>query len=128
MEEGVRVGLLRQMGVVRRKQPQRKAGYAADVGLWDENFFGWGEEDIDFSYRLYQHGLVPIFLASRNAVCYHLDHSVDHQKNTSTLCANARYLLRKFPEIVEHRRQAYSLFNIDIDALLNASTTRNTCS
>ena len=86
--------------------------------MWDENFFGWGEEDIDFSYRLYQHGLVPIFLASRNAACYHLDHPVDHEKNTSTLCANARYLLKKFPEIVEHRRQAYRLFNIDIDALL----------
>lgn len=101
--------------------------YVADVGFWDENFFGWGEEDIDFSYRLYQHGLVPIFLASRNAACYHLDHPVD-QKNTFTLRTNARYLLRKFPEIAEHRRQAYSLFNIDIDTLLTAPTTRNTCS
>jgi GT2 family glycosyltransferase len=92
--------------------------YASDVGLWDENFFGWGEEDIDFSYRLYQHGLVPIFLAGRNAFCYHLDHPVDHERNASTLRANARYLLRKFPQIAEHRRQAYSLFNIDIEALL----------
>jgi GT2 family glycosyltransferase len=95
-----------------------RRSYAVDVGLWDENFFGWGEEDIDFSYRLYQHGLVPIFLASRNAACYHLDHPVDHEKNTSTLCANARYLLKKFPHIVEHRRQAYRPFSIDIDALL----------
>lgn len=91
---------------------------AAQIGLWDENFFGWGEEDIDFSYRLHRHGLVPIFLASRHAACYHLDHPVDHKKNTSTLCSNARYLLKKFPEIVEDRRQAYRLFNIDIDTLL----------
>src|SRR6185436_1611438 len=90
--------------------------YAAEIGWWDENFFGWGEEDIDFSYRLHQHGLVPIVLASRNAACYHLDHPVDHQKNRSTLCANARYFLKKFPDIVEHRRQAYRLFRIDIDA------------
>lgn len=83
--------------------------------LVGRELLGWGEEDIDFSYRLYQHGLVPIFLASRNAACYHLDDPVDH---TSTLRANARYLLKKFPDIVEHRRQAYRLFNIDIDALL----------
>jgi GT2 family glycosyltransferase len=95
-----------------------RRNYAADIGLWDENFFGWGEEDIDFSYRLYKHGLMPIFLGSRNAACYHLDHPVDHEKNRSTLCANARYLLKKFPEIAEHRRQAYRLFNIDLDTLL----------
>jgi GT2 family glycosyltransferase len=92
--------------------------YADEIGLWDENFFGWGEEDIDFSYRLYQHGLVPILLVSPNAACYHLDHPVDHEKNRATLCANARYLLKKFPDIVEHRRRAYRLFEIDIDTLL----------
>jgi len=94
---------------------------AFDVGLWDENFLGWGEEDIDFSYRLYRHGLVPILLASRNAACFHLDHVVNHEANISTLRANARYLLRKFPQVAEQRRDAYRLFGIDIDALLAAA-------
>jgi len=93
--------------------------HAIDIGLWDEHFHGWGEEDLDFSYRLYRHGLVPLFVASPRAACFHLDHPVDRERNAATLRANARYLLGKFPHVAEHRREAYSLFGIDVDALLS---------
>jgi GT2 family glycosyltransferase len=89
----------------------------SQIGYWDENFVGWGEEDIDFSFRLYKSGLTPIFLASNNATSYDLEHYIDHQANASTLAANARYLLSKFPEMVEHRKEIYAQYGVDIEDL-----------
>ncbi len=83
--------------------------YAIAIG-WDEHFFGWGEEDIDFSFRLYEHGLTPLYVTGDNAVAYHLDHEIDRARNALTLRANARYLLNKFPQIAESRRQAVRAF------------------
>lgn len=87
------------------------------IGYWDENFVGWGEEDVDFSYRLYRSGLVPLFLSSNNATAYHLEHDIDHKINRFTLKINARYILSKFPEIVINRKDAYAAHDIDIDDL-----------
>lgn len=84
------------------------------VGYWDENFLGWGEEDMDFSFRLHKSGLTPILLISDHAVAYHLEHHVDHKMNASTLKTNARYFLSKFPEIAENRRDAYALYGVSI--------------
>jgi GT2 family glycosyltransferase len=90
---------------------------ASKIGYWDENFVGWGEEDIDFSFRLYKSGLIPIFLASENAASYHLEHHIDHKTNAFTLKANARYLLSKFPEIAGYRKEAYARYDFDIENL-----------
>jgi GT2 family glycosyltransferase len=95
-----------------------KVKHAADVGYWDEAFLGWGEEDIDFSFRLHQSGLVPIYLASEGTIAHHLEHRVDRERNALTLRANARHLLNKFPHVVEQRRQAYACFGIDVDELV----------
>jgi hypothetical protein len=72
---------------------------------------------MDFSFRLYKHGLIPLYLTSDGAVAYHLDHDVDRERNAFTLRANARYLLNKCPEIAAFRRDAYALFGIDIYSL-----------
>lgn len=87
------------------------------IGGWDERFVGWGEEDIDFSYRLHRSGLTPIFVADRRAAVYHLEHPIDRAANSASLKANARYLVNKFPAVIEHRRQAYARYGIDVDAL-----------
>lgn len=87
----------------------------SQIGYWDENFLGWGEEDMDFSFRLYKSGLTPIFLTSDNAASYHLEHHVDHKANALTLRANARYLVNKFPEVAERRKDAYALYGISIE-------------
>ena len=92
--------------------------HALEIGCWDENFVGWGEEDIDFSFRLSQLGLTPILLTSHNANAYHLDHPIDHETNAFTLRENARYLLSKFPQIAEYRRDAYARFDINVEDLL----------
>ena len=90
---------------------------ATQIGYWDENFVGWGEEDMDFSYRLYKSGLTPIYLASDTAASYHLEHPIDHETNAYTLKANARYLLSKFPEIAPDRKEAYARYNVNIEGL-----------
>lgn len=95
-----------------------RSEHASQIGYWDEKFFGWGEEDIDFSYRLYQLGLTPILLTGDNAAAYHLDHHIDRERNATTLKANAKYLLSKFPEVAEYRREAYALHNIIIEECL----------
>jgi GT2 family glycosyltransferase len=92
--------------------------HVSQIGYWDENFVGWGEEDIDFSFRLYRLGLTPIHLVSRNAVSYHLEHYIDHETNTLTLKKNGSYLMSKFPELAEYRREAYARHNVNIDDLL----------
>jgi GT2 family glycosyltransferase len=89
--------------------------YVSQIGYWDENFVGWGEEDMDFSFRLHKSGLTPILLISDNAVSYHLEHHIDHKMNASTLRANARYLLSKFPEVAENRRDAYARYGVSIE-------------
>jgi glycosyltransferase involved in cell wall biosynthesis len=92
--------------------------HVSQIGYWDENFVGWGEEDIDFSFRLYQLGLSPILLIGDNAVSYHLEHHIDCETNALTLRENAKYLMSKFPQIAEYRREAYALYNINVEDFL----------
>ena len=91
--------------------------HVALIGYWDEHFVGWGEEDIDFSFRLYRLGLTPIQLVSDNAASYHLEHHIDHKTNTFTLRQNGRYLMRKFPDLAEYRKEAYARYDVNIDDL-----------
>jgi GT2 family glycosyltransferase len=91
--------------------------HVRQVGYWDEHFIGWGEEDIDLSFRLAQLGLTPILLIDHDAVAYHLDHHVDLEANTSSLRANAEYLIGKFPSIAGARMDAYARYNIRIEDL-----------
>lgn len=92
--------------------------HALEIGYWDENFVGWGEEDIDFSFRLYQLGLTPILLTSDNANSYHLEHPIDNETNVFTLKKNAKYLISKFPQIAEYRKEAYAQYHINVEDLL----------
>ena len=92
-----------------------KKAHVSQIGYWDEKFLGWGEEDIDFSFRLYQLGLTPLLLNSNNAASYHLDHHIDYETNGFTLRENGRYLISKFPEIKEYRKEAYALYSINIE-------------
>jgi len=89
-----------------------------EVGLWDENFVGWGEEDIDFAYRLFLAGARPVLPFRTSARAFHLDHPVDSEANRSTLLRNARYLTAKFPELLPIRLPAYRNFGFDRDDIL----------
>jgi len=72
-----------------------------DVGMFDENFRGWGLEDIELGYRLIKRGL--IFKLNRNALGYHigtdniLNPYVDPSpKKWKNYIRNMKYFLKKF--------------------------------
>lgn len=91
-----------------------RRAHVAAIGYWDENFVGWGEEDMDFSFRLHQSGLTPTILITE-AAAYHLEHPIDHAANLSTLTRNAKYLLAKFPEVAPYREEAYRRLRLNLN-------------
>ena len=76
------------------------------IGGWDEEYRGWGEEDMDFAYRLHLAGLSFVFPEPRWLYAVHLDHAPADAWATS-LDRNARRFVRKFPEVFDVRLPAY---------------------
>lgn len=71
---------------------------ALDVGGFDEEFVGWGIEDVEFAYRLFQRG--TSFTLSRNAWGVHYPHANDHQdRRPAEMDLNCRRLIRKHPNL-----------------------------
>ena len=86
--------------------------HVVDGGGWDETFVGWGEEDMDFAYRMSLRGLRPVLPVATQVRAFHLDHPVNNETNRASLLRNARYLLSKFPELRELRLPAYAAWGI----------------
>lgn len=76
-------------------------------GMWDENFVGWGEEDIDYTYRIARKGYQILSPRIDGFLSLHLTHDVG--SDSSLLLKNARYLLSKFPDLYECRIGFYAL-------------------
>jgi glycosyltransferase involved in cell wall biosynthesis len=49
------------------------------VGGYDEDFKGWGTEDVEFAYRLYKAGAK--FVVDPNLIRYHQEHPISTHKN-----------------------------------------------
>lgn len=96
---------------VRRREIQR-------IGGWDEGFEGWGEEDMDFAYRLYRAGCRPVLPEAGPVVAHHLDHDVDAEAAKASLQRNARYFINKFPEVARPRHEAYQLHGLTMDVTM----------
>jgi GT2 family glycosyltransferase len=62
------------------------------LGGFDENFIGWGYEDIELGYRLYQEG-IP-FLKDSTIINYHLVHGYSHNKQNEEF-RNIKYFIEK---------------------------------
>ena len=101
-----------------------RSEYVAQIGYWDEGFLGWGEEDMDFSFRLFRLGLTPLVLQTDDAAAYHLDHEVDYEMNRMTLRENGKYLMGKFPGIGVYRKEAYARYGINIEDLSHRRSLR----
>ncbi len=67
-----------------------------DVGLFDENFQGWGGEDWELGYRLYRLGLD--FYYQPKAVSFHQEHPYSLSKRESSSRKNSEYFSRKHQE------------------------------
>jgi len=82
-----------------------------NIGGWDEKFKGWGEEDMDFAYRLYLSGISFVFPEAEILYAVHLDHPVSVNRLAS-LFRNALYFISKFPEVYQIRLPAYEAFGL----------------
>jgi|GEM_PF-1057382 len=60
---------------------------------FDENFTGWGAEDIELGYRLYKAGSKIIF--NNKTKSYHLHHNIDFVKIINSLRKNYQYFIQK---------------------------------
>lgn len=78
-------------------------------GMWDENFAGWGEEDIDYTYRIFLKGYQLLTPRIDGFLSLHLTHDVG--SDSSSMLKNARYLLSKFPDLYECRVGFYALLD-----------------
>ncbi|GFO85838.1 glycosyltransferase family 2 protein [Anaerostipes butyraticus] len=81
------------------------------VGKWDENFSGWGEEDIDFTYRIFLRGNRLIVPRKEGFLALHLTH--ESGEDVKEIVDNAKYLLSKYPEMKEYRKLFYQLIGLD---------------
>ena len=82
-----------------------KKKHCVEVGLFDENFKGWGLEDYEIGYRLYKHGLN--FMLHKDPVIYRLMHSREsHGDYVASKVSNYIYFCQKHPsiEIYHHWR------------------------
>jgi glycosyltransferase involved in cell wall biosynthesis len=89
-----------------------RAIHVKRIGYWDENFYGWGEEDMDFAYRLFINGCIPTFPKGSWICGYHLEHPVNPAANVESLANNAQYIMRKFPRLAASRQDVYYQYGI----------------
>ena len=68
-----------------------------EVGLFDENFTGWGGEDYELGYRLYKHGLE--YRLCREAISYHQHHTRNFAQSRESELRNYQYFCKKHPDI-----------------------------
>lgn len=64
-----------------------------NIGLFDENFSGWGMEDVDLGYRLANIGVKII--RDYSIINYHLVHPVDNSKQKEEYYKNFNYFITK---------------------------------
>ncbi|RCX20054.1 GT2 family glycosyltransferase [Anaerobacterium chartisolvens] len=66
------------------------------TGMFDENFSGWGVEDVDLGYRLSRNGLRAV--RDYSIVNYHLLHPVDTGKQKIEYWRNFSYFMKKIED------------------------------
>ncbi|WP_242855783.1 galactosyltransferase-related protein [Ruminiclostridium josui] len=64
-----------------------------NVGMFDENFTGWGMEDTDLGYRLYKSGVK--IKRNYSIVNYHLVHPVNSIQQNNENRRNVNYFISK---------------------------------
>ncbi len=69
-----------------------------EVGGFDENFKGWGHEDIELAYRLHKRGLQ--FRKNSSIVGYHLAHGGNDPQKLNESIINLKHFLKEHREII----------------------------
>jgi hypothetical protein len=68
------------------------------VGGFDENFTGWGGEDIELGYRLHEQGI--LLSVSREGWGIETPHERSHEANVSSFLRNCDLFLRRHPSLL----------------------------
>ena len=83
-----------------------------EVGYFDINYVGYGEEDTDIKYELSKKKTIFKEVIYENCASYHIDiypelKPEETNKRLEEWIKNAKYLLKKFPELKEIRKKIY---------------------
>lgn len=94
------------------------------VGCFDENFIGWGGEDLDLGYRLFMNGVR--LTVDKNIRALHLPHRTDVKSNKIRAKSNYAYMKRKYKDHIVDK--FYAVCEDGIEALLeiNRLTSKET--
>lgn len=88
-----------------------------ELGGFDEDYEGFGEEDIDLHWRMYKKGFKFCFI--RNALVYHVNHKIDFEKRRVEGYKNVKRFWRKFnydPELARWRKDVWKeWYGFDIE-------------
>jgi GT2 family glycosyltransferase len=87
------------------------------IGGWDESYVGWGEEDLDFSYRLHGAGAPILFPDPAEHYAVHLDHPIPPTRRES-LRQNALRFVSKFPEVLAVREHTYRSYGFSLTGVV----------
>jgi len=79
-------------------------------GGFDENYAGWGEEDIELFYRMTKEGVKLYINPSLRFL--HIWHPINPTERRNSLYQNALYTLSKYPEMKNIRRRAWEYFRL----------------
>ncbi|MGE6575986.1 glycosyltransferase [Paenibacillus xylanexedens] len=82
------------------------------VGGFDTGFKGWGVDDIELGYRLYNIGLKYRYIPK--ATVYHLDHPI-HSKKKEDLIKNLNYFIEKYSLIDPQLYKAFVFNQISLE-------------
>ena len=87
------------------------------AGNWDPEFVGYGEEDIELAYRLYQTCRTRfrvLYLADCLGV--HVNHRIHHRRQDRQWAHNGAVLIKKHPELRKERLEFFE--NMGLGPLL----------
>ena len=82
------------------------------VGLYDEEFTGWGREDNELGFRLFHEG--AHFHPNLKAVAYHLDHDVNLKKIKREVAKTTALFKKKTSVYVPVSQQANPFYKQNI--------------
>lgn len=91
------------------------------TGGFDENFRGWGLEDIEVGYNMYKNGIKIVF--NNKLEVFHQNHAGSEnlkisEKKFNDIDKNTRYFLKKYPDAINaSERLIYKFFRgvVEID-------------
>jgi glycosyltransferase involved in cell wall biosynthesis len=85
---------------------------------FDENFEGWGEEDIEWDFRALLTDKIQFIIPRPPLTNWHLNHDFDIQKRIETFRKNVKYFITKHPVMRILRADLYKQPGMNLDGII----------